>query len=376
MQARVNEILTLPEKIIDTARQSRSTINGTISQLHKGDSTNKMSNQRPVVLFNSGYQLLNCIINERLKRIVEQTNVLEPGQGAGRQGRSVNINMQKIYFVTHEAHRQGKQVYRVDMEMRNAFNTMSQAALWHVMNMFHMPDVDLLEQIYDSATVRLAPNDAESATITFDTGVAQGSITSPQLFNIFFNALLRMLTATWQHQGISHGLQIGKDQDDSSQDANHGYQFIDIGFIDDISFLAENPEGMQTLLDVVQEFTTWCGMAINVKKTFLLVIDKDRKRRKSTPAPDLRIKGEYLKTVDINDACQYLGYWGTGNGDMCATREVVLEKARVARDLIKSHQLTPERSAKLFAQKGIGAFWFSAALIEWSQSESRVFIEN
>jgi len=65
-----------------------------------------------------------------------------------------------------------------------------------VMNMFHIPDVDLLEQIHDSATVRLAPNDAESATITFDTGVAQRSITSPQLFNIFINALLWMLMAT------------------------------------------------------------------------------------------------------------------------------------------------------------------------------------
>ena len=100
---------------------------------------------------------------------------------------------------------------------------MSQAALWHVMNMFHIPDVDFLEQIYDSATVRLAPNDAESATIISDTGVAQGSITSPQLFNIFINALLQMLTATGQNQGISHGLQIGKDQDDSNQDADHGY---------------------------------------------------------------------------------------------------------------------------------------------------------
>jgi len=110
-------------------------------------------------------------------------------------------------------------------------------------------------------------------------------------------------------------------------------------------------------------------MEINVKKTFLLVIDKDRKRRESTPAPDLRKNGERLKTLDINDACQYLGYWGTGNGDMSATREVVREKARVARDLIKSHPLTPELSAELFAQKGIGAFRFSAALIEWSQSE-------
>jgi len=62
-------------------------------------------------------------------------------------------------------------------------------------------------------------------------------------------------------------LKIGKDQDDSSQDANHGYQFNNIGFIDDISIFAETPERMQTLLDVVQEFT-WCGMEINVKKLF------------------------------------------------------------------------------------------------------------
>jgi len=55
---------------------------------------------------------------------------------------------------------------------------------------------------------------------------------------------------------------------------------------------------------------------------------------------------------------------------MSATREVVREKARLARrDLIKSYPLTSELSAELFAQKGHGAFRFSVALIEWSQSE-------
>jgi len=38
-----------------------------------------------------------------------------------------------------------------------------------------------------------------------------------------------------------------QDQHDSSQDADHGYQFNDIGFIDDISIFAETPEGMQTV---------------------------------------------------------------------------------------------------------------------------------
>ena len=81
------------------------------------------------------------------------------------------------------------------------------------------------------------------------------------------------------------------------------------------------------------------------KKNFLARNEKDRKQKESIPAPDLRMNGKHLKTQDINDACRYLGYRGTGNGDMSTTREVVREKARVARDLIKSRPLTPEISA-------------------------------
>jgi len=82
----------------------------------------------------------------------------------------------------------------------------------------------------------------------------------------------------------------------------------------------------------------------------------------------MRIKGERRKTLNINDTCRYLGYCGTAKDDKSATREVVCEKSKLARDLVKSHPLTPELStAQLSAQKGIRAFRFSAALIklEW-----------
>ena len=105
-------------------------------------------------------------------KIIEPANILEPGQGGGRQGCCVGINMQKVHFIQQESRRQGKRVYRVDINFKNAFNAMSQAVLWQVMRMFKIPDVDLLEQIYEGATIRLSPNDEESATITFNTGVA------------------------------------------------------------------------------------------------------------------------------------------------------------------------------------------------------------
>ena len=47
---------------------------------------------------------------------------------------------------------------------------MSQAALWKVMLLHVFPDVDLLDSLYEHSTVRMALNDQQCATITFDTG--------------------------------------------------------------------------------------------------------------------------------------------------------------------------------------------------------------
>ena len=72
--------------------------------------------------------------------------------------------------------------------------------------------------------------------------------------------VLRMLTVTGQRERISHGLQIGEDQEDS-KDADHSYQFNKIGFIDDISIFAETPEGMQKLLKCLSKIhrAVWNG---------------------------------------------------------------------------------------------------------------------
>jgi len=64
-------------------------------------------------------------------------------------------------------------------------------------------------------------------------------------------------------------------------------------------------------------------MQINVKKMYLLVMDNDKKRGEQEPAPLLTINGETLQAMNLDDACRYLKYCGTGNGDMRATKEVV-----------------------------------------------------
>jgi len=76
------------------------------------------------------------------------------------------------------------------------------------MRIFKSPGFDFLEQTYEDATVRQAPNLEESAIINGNTGhvtgLAQG--TSSKLFNILINTLLRMLTVTGQNANISDEL--------------------------------------------------------------------------------------------------------------------------------------------------------------------------
>jgi len=63
-------------------------------------------------------------------------------------------------------------------------------------------------------------------------------------------------------------------------------------------------------------------------------MDNDKKRREKEPAPLSTINGETLQAMNPDDAYRYLGYWGTGNGDMRASKEVVRQKIIAARDLI------------------------------------------
>ena len=157
-----NEILAMENGRVMTVEE----INCTIHLLHKGGATDdKPQDWRPVVLLNCTNQLVMHILNARLRNIVEKACILEPGQSGGRQGRSTDINLNNLEWATRETLTQGKRMYRVDVDFTNAFNAMSQAALWAVMRAYCIPDVDLLVSLYQHSTVRMAPGRKSRQTL-------------------------------------------------------------------------------------------------------------------------------------------------------------------------------------------------------------------
>jgi len=329
-------------------------LNCSIRLLHKGGETSdKPSDWRPIGLLNVGIQLLHHVINSRLTIITEAGNIIVPGQDGGRARRGVDLNQLKLDWITNEAQRLRQRIIRIDIDFKNAFNSMSQDALWAVMRAYNIPDVDLLEAIYSRTTASMDPEDARCATITFLTGVIQGGASSPRIFTIFINALLEHLTCTGQALGISHGIEETE-------------QFNNVAFMDDVTVVTQDDAGAQTLLDATQEFETWSNMRLNLTKTVVVVTDGGSGER---DPPQLTYHQRPVKVVKATDSCRHLGFWATPDGNMAATKQRVLVRTKEVLGLLTHHPLETKVARELFQSMAISVFRFSAAQVRWSQAE-------
>jgi len=163
------------------------------------------------------------------QQLMERHCVLQSGQYGFRWHRGVPMSAQRLQWTLKQARLKGGVLIQVNLDYRNAFNAAGHAQLWAILERLGVPDLDLM-----------------------DRGTAQGSTLSPLLFNLFLNALLRLLEAS----GIGHGVA-------GVRDFNH------LAFADDLSLLVASTADAATLLGIIKRFEEWSGLSISTQKSFL-----------------------------------------------------------------------------------------------------------
>jgi hypothetical protein len=184
--------------------------------------------------------------------------------------------------------------------------------------------------------------------------VAQGSVLSPLLFSLFINDLSLYLSDIGRKQRIHHGLP-------GTQPFNH------ILFTDDMTLLAQDSVGMQTLLNAIQEFEEWSGIPVNTLKTKQMTVDDIEPNR--TIIEELTYHDKPLPITPESESVRYLGFWATPNGNMLAAKDLVYDRTRRAKESIQGYPLDPKQTLVMFSAKAVGNFRYLSAITPWKQRE-------
>ena len=86
--------------------------------------------------------------------------------------------------------------------------------------------------------------------------------------------------------------------------------------------------------------------------------------REQQPKLNLRYRGKTVRVASADEPIRYLGFWATADGDFAETKRRVVEKTKQAIDRIKHHPLTLELAWEVFVSQGVGAFRYSAAVVD------------
>jgi hypothetical protein len=144
---------------------------------------------------------------------------------------------------------------------------------------------EIVGSMYQGATSVIELGGTRSEKIQWKRGVKQGCPLSPLLFNLFLEPLLQAMDATCERRGAFVG------------PAEERIGFTTQTYADDIIFIARKRENIQKMLEVLEDFTNWSQMEVNVKRCATASYLLDMNRRRCSLRDKLKFKGQEIPNL-------------------------------------------------------------------------------
>jgi hypothetical protein len=243
------------------------------------------NNYRGISLLSCVGKLYSNLLNNRLKYYLEELNLISEFQNGFRPKRSCEEHLFVITSIIRNRQNDNKDTFAAFIDMQKAFDSVNRNLL-----LFNLISLNVdgkfyknLKQMYTDTQASVIINGILTEWFNTNTGVLQGDVLSPVLFNTFINELSEKL------QESGSGIPIKR------------HRISNLMYADDIVLLAGCARDLQTLLDIVRQWCHKWQLKINENKTNVVHF---RKRRKTRSNFQFAFGDTMIKTIECY---RYLG---------------------------------------------------------------------
>nr|VZH91264.1 unnamed protein product [Spirometra erinaceieuropaei] len=218
------------------------------------DTTRKLRNNKapgeygiPAEIFKSGVDTLAPWLHEAVRD--SRTRPIQAGFRAGRGCAGQIFTLRRILEFRH-SYQQSTAVCFIDFVA--AFDSVHRESLWRIMAQDSVPAkiIAMIKAYYRSTTLRVLVCNNLSQPFGIRSGVRQGCVLSP----ILFNYAIEWILGRAQHEG------------DGGEFAS-GHRLTDLNYADGIALLASSFGDLQSMVSRVNEVAKSVGLSINAGKT-------------------------------------------------------------------------------------------------------------
>ena len=247
-----------------------------ILPLYKKADNAVCGNHRGISLLDTAYKLLEIIILNRIRPQFEK--IARENQCGFRPGRGTVDQILALRLLIEERQEYRQPLIVAFVDFSAAFDSVDRSRMFTILQEAGIPYkvVEMIRLLYRDCSSRVRVYNTESDSFPVSTGVKQGAILSPVLFNIVLDAVLK------SSMRENLGVEIF---------SAHGSKSItDMDYADDIALVGDNSTDLQSLMNRLSEAAGQVGLKISAKKTQVCY--------RNCPEPAITLDGSVLECVD------------------------------------------------------------------------------
>ena len=293
-----------------------------LSPLHKKGDQKSCDNFRGIAVGCCLSKLFLSVLNKRLITFVNNQSII-PKHQIGYQAKCQTLdhiltlkNMVDKYI--HRASR--KYLFVCFVDFKAAFDSVWRLALFYKLAHLNIGGyfLQIIQSMYSNVAYSIKVDGELSEPFNSSTGLKQGCVLSPMLFNLFLSDFPDVFDHSCHPVSLT------------------GQPLNCLMFADDIVLMSESAEGLQQCLDKLHTYTKQWNLTVNTSKTKVIIFNKDGHR---ITRHNFTLNGT---NIEIVQNYTYLGILFSSSGSFNPAIKALYDKA--LKSFFKLKQVNPRNN--------------------------------